>query len=88
MFEDREGKAEWRKLNRVIYNARRQLFSKCRIIEGIDLSELCPLASGLISNDQPLMTREIGNNTAWSQTEIDARGAKLVDFIAAKWWIF
>ena len=66
MFEDREGKAEWRKLNRVIYNARRQLFSKCKIIEGIDLSELCPLASELISNDQYLSELESIDSTFFS----------------------
>ena len=59
MFEDREGKDEWKKLNRVITNSRWKLFSKCKVIEGMELRVLCPLADQLISNDAYLSEQSI-----------------------------
>jgi len=59
MFEDREGKDEWKKLNRIITNSRWKLFSKCKVIEGMELRVLCPLADQLISNDAYLSEQSI-----------------------------
>jgi hypothetical protein len=51
VFKDREGEDKWKELNIIIGRSRRKLLRRYWKIEGMKLSDLCPLAEQIILDD-------------------------------------